>query len=333
MRYLALTVLAALSLSAPADGQDVSPMDVEAASFSAMSEADALRAELGAELAELRQRVDAMSARGGGGCGGSCCDPCCRGQGWYGSAQAVWLKPHHADGPGVAAQGLNLDTDFEVTPRLELGLARSDGLGFRVRYWEFEHDFNTTFPGPILFSTAWDTWVGDIEVTKSTKLGCNWDATVAVGLRHVDYAERVAFGDVVALEAAFVEETFDGTGLTVAVEVRRCVSCNWGLFGNARASAVYGDETLDFLQTEGGMITDVTFEQLNNVKYIWEAQAGVEWTRPIPCGGYWYARAFGEVQYWDAFGLTRVAEDPPVDLLHDTSLGFAGFGVSLGVVR
>ena len=319
MRQASITALAVAMISATALGQQPpAPATGRYAAHAATAELESVRAEFESEIAELRQLL--ADSEAGGGCGAGC-NPCCRSQGWFGSAQAVWLKPHHTDGTGFAQVGGNVETDAELSPRLELGYARCDGLGWRVRYWEYDHAFVGGHPMEP-FGIGWDTWVGDFEVVDSTALGCDCDATFSLGYRHVEYAETLDGGGPII-------KAFEGDGLTASVELRCPLTCGWGLFANTRGSALYGEEDLSFLEDD---VVSFAFHQEANVKYIWEAQAGIEWIRCHPCGGYWFARAFGEVQYWDAFGIGLVVNDSG-DFARDSSVGFAGFGFSLGVVR
>jgi hypothetical protein len=126
---------------------------------------------------------------------------------------------------------------------------------------------------------------------------------------------------------------FDGIGLTTGVEFRRTVLFNAGAFARLRGSVLVGDET-DTLETIGfaGLagIADGTIatEQINAIKFIYEAQAGVEYAVRGFFGGYLFARAGAEVQYWDNFGASTLTAGAT-----DQTTGFAGFFASAGVAR
>ena len=166
-------------------------------------------ASLRAEIDSLHQRMDAGLTAGyeNGGHGG--CDACCHGgcgceydrcyrsEGWIAGAELLWLKPHHGNGVGRSSEYVlddpplfgvgGIDADFEVSPRFWIGYVGCDGLGVRVRYWEFDHDSsqNVVTSGGEAEAVfhGWNTWVLDLEVTDSAKLGCYWDA--AFTLRRV----------------------------------------------------------------------------------------------------------------------------------------------------
>ena len=74
--------------------------------------------------------------------------------------------------------------------------------------------------------------------------------------------------------------------------------------------------------------------QLDDVKYIYEAQAGAEYVSPF-CGGWYYARGGFEVQYWDGFGVDNQPLTRGNVLLpsSNASVGFGGFFISAGVAR
>jgi hypothetical protein len=303
----------------------------------------------------------------GGCCCGCCCDPCCRSQGFYGGAELSYLKAHNSSGTGptgllAAAQAVTvggitvdssvaeIDPDFEPTPRLWVGYQRCDGLGVRLRYWEYDHsfdvatgrDFTLSFPPvtQVFFrgpdgSHGWDTWVADIEVTDSSLVGCYWDVTWSCGFRQVEFVENVGL-DLPDFPLLLMSKSFTGSGLTASVEVRRRVTCNIGLFGSARASAIYGDEVTQLMEfVAPGPLSARSETERNDVKYIWEAQLGVEYVMPLSSGASLFARAGAEVQYWGGFGVNQdifdLAGNP--NLPSDASVGFAGFFATVGLAR
>src|SRR5690606_37915676 len=85
-------------------------------------------------------------------------------------------------------------------------------------------------------------------------------------------------------------------GLTLGGELRRCIGNGLAGFLNTRASVLMGDEDENAILTGNWVRVD---EELDNIYYIWEAQAGVQWTRELQDNGYLFARAAVEVQVWD----------------------------------
>ena len=86
---------------------------------------------------------------------------------------------------------------------------------------------------------------------------------------------------------------------------------------------IMGDESE--VVAAGGAWT--TFDnELDNLYYIWEAQAGAQWTNELQAGGYLFARAAVEVQYWDNF-----SGEPFFD--GGEAWGLGGFAFSAGIIR
>jgi hypothetical protein len=108
------------------------------------------------------------------------------------------------------------------------------------------------------------------------------------------------------------------------------------LFGSARASAIYGDEVTQLMEfVAPGPLSARSETERNDVKYIWEAQLGVEYVMPLSSGASLFARAGAEVQYWGGFGVNQdifdLAGNP--NLPSDASVGFAGFFATVGLAR
>jgi hypothetical protein len=257
----------------------------------------------------------------GNGCG--CCDPCCRPAGFIGSAELLFLKPHHSMGTR-GALGTDLDPDYDIAYRLSAGYQGSDGLGWRIRYFEFDHQTDAVV-GANTDSVDYETYVIDLEFIDSMSLGCYWDASVFGGFRYVEFDELYE-ARVTATGVPVTGRQFDhaGYGLTLGGELRRCIGNGLAGFVNSRASVIMADEDETVLTPVAGWV--LVDEELNNIYYIYEAQAGAQWTRELQQGGYLFARAFAEVQFWD-----NVSGEPGFD--GGESWGLGGFGFSAGVIR
>jgi hypothetical protein len=109
------------------------------------------------------------------------------------------------------------------------------------------------------------------------------------------------------------------------------LTSNIGVFANARGSMLMGDETnlLNVSVVVGTATVAVAINEVqkNDVKFIFETQAGAEYILPICGGGYYFARAGVEMQYWDNFGVS------PTGLLFDESSGFGGLFAAVGIQR
>jgi hypothetical protein len=300
---------------------------------------------------------DGQTACCGQGCGGcgDCfgCDRCCRTQGIIAGVELGFLRPHHGNGTGVTglvAIGGNrqdlgqVNTDFDTAFRGWLGWQNSCGLGVRARYWDFDHTYQERFfNGPITLTGglagrqltdavhAWDTYVLDAEVFRSLYYDCGCDVTFSAGLRYVDYAELAGAFNGDQLQFARAKGT-TGLGLMTGLELRQRLICNIGAFSHVRGSVVMGDETNQTFDT--GLIIEE--RQVDDVKFIYEAQAGLEYVLPVCCGGYWYVRGGVEVQYWDGFGVDNNMFDNQLATIlphQNASVGFGGVFLSLGMQR
>jgi hypothetical protein len=256
-----------------------------------------------------------------------CCDPCCRPAGVIGGAEIAFLKPHHSMGiNGVGGDTVNdFAFSYEASPRIWAGFQGSDGLGARIRYWEFNHDEGIAV-GANTQNLSYDTYIFDIEVVDSMSLGCYWDASVFAGFRYLEFDEEYTTR-VTATGAAVTGVQFDNSsyGLTVGGELRRCIGNGLAAYINTRGSVLMGDEDETSLSPATGAWVLVD-EELDNIYYIWEAQAGAQATRELQMGGYAFARAGFEVQVWD-----NVSGEPGFD--GGEAWGLGGFAFSAGIIR
>jgi hypothetical protein len=302
-------------------------------------------------------------AQPSGGCGCNQCTPCStcgcepcgcherrRQHGPYIEGEFVYLKPHNSGGTGVSALALGvdplvslaIDPDFEPTARYAAGWQLADGFGVRGRFWEFDHDADeeatldagTEIGGEILAADTtvsifhdWDLYYIDLEVFDSTDFG-GWAITWSAGVRYISYQEERGLTPVEGTSVDFVQtKSIDDFGLTSSVEFRRKVLHCLGVFANARASFLMGDEenTLD-LVVGGVTVASIEEEQSNDIKYIYEAQFGAEYTTPLGGGSFIFARVGLEMQFWDNFGNAAL-------ITSDESTGFAGAFAAAGLMR
>lgn len=299
----------------------------------------ASHAEIMSVLEQQNQRIAELegSSHGGGSgctsCGSSCCDscdsccdgccdPCCRPGGIIGSVELTFLKPHNSMG-NRGVSGAPVEFGYEMAPRITAGYQGSDGLGWRVRYWEFNHTATVNIGGGVTDSQNYDTYVLDLEFVDSMSLGCYWDATFFAGFRYVEFDEERAARAANGVILGFNSFDTAGYGLTVGGELRRCIGNNLAGFVNVRSSVIMGDESEYSFPVGPGNVID---NELDNIYYMWEAQAGVQWTQELEMGGYLFARVAGEVQFWDNF-----VGEPGFD--GGESVGFGGLSIATGIIR
>jgi hypothetical protein len=257
-------------------------------------------------------------------CCDGCCDPCCRPGGIIGSVEVTFLKPHFSAGSGA---GDDFDWNYEVAPRVTVGYQGTDGLGYRLRWWEFDHTQRDP-GGAVNDEQSIDTYIIDLEFVDSMSLGCYWDASNFGGFRYLEFGhERVILN---AAGAPVLGQAFGNSsiGLTVGGELRRCIGNGLAGYVNTRASLLMGDEK-EFNNFGAGFV--LTDTELDNIYYMWEAQAGAQWTRELEMGGYLFARAGVEVQIWDnaagsgpGFGLNSAGTE---------DFGLGGATLSAGIIR
>jgi hypothetical protein len=298
----------------------------------------ASHSQLASIMEQQNRRINeleaALNSQGGGceqgccdtGCDSCCCDPCCRPAGVIAGAELTFLKPHHSRGIGGPLSAFDLEFDYETAPRFWVGWQGSDGLGFRVRYWEFDHstsDTDVTVQPPTNHFAHYEVYVLDAEVVDSMSLGCYWDASVFAGFRYVDFSEERFFTDVTGTLDTGNAFGNGSIGLTLGGELRRCIGNGLAAFVNTRASVMMGDEKEFAVDAGNWVLID---EEFDNIYYIWEGQAGGQWTRELQMGGYLFARAAAEVQIWDNF-----SGEPFFD--GGESWGLGGFAVSAGIIR
>jgi hypothetical protein len=228
--------------------------------------------------------------------------------GFFGSAELTLLAPQVGT---LAASGQILGTTLgttQITPkygsfaaaRLTGGYRNAQGLGMRLRYW----DYNARARGE-LFSANFDTTQQvlaiDGEVTQMLQVGM-YELDVSLGLRWGQIARKAIFPD------AFISQDFGGLGPTAALWARRPLgSSNFALVGGSRVSMLFGDN--DYTVGVDPSITDLRFTLTSQhaAVMVYELQGGVEWSRITANDSRLFVRVQGEAQVWQIppalFGL------------------------------
>ena len=201
-----------------------------------------------------------------------CC--CCDSGGWIFGAEATFFKFLDSNGVndfGGFALANRGRFDYEVNPRLTLGYAGCDGLGMRVRYWQY--DENTLSNNGNVISV--DTYTIDFEVFQCIDLGSCTSVEISGGIR---YNEFDMFREGVVLDG---NDSFQGFGGIVAIEANRQLNCNWSAYGRFR-QVILSD---DFFANQIG--NDSEFDGIRDVTEValginyhgcrWTLNAGYEW--------------------------------------------------------
>ena len=215
---------------------------------------------------------------------------------WYVGLEIPFLQPHIGSG---AIDGTPLAPTFGYEPsvRLLLGRVNENGLGVRLRYWDFDADAEGTIENIFsdedgLFNVRARTV--DLEVTMAGQIH-NWEMEVAGGIRYGKNGLQVLWdgGDVLT------DRMFEGFGPTVALEVRRPVGCSgWSLVGNGRFSLLFGDLGMALDPDDNFVLPDVYVSQEKTAAQVIEVAIGAEkeWDAR---NGTMVARLMLEGQHWD----------------------------------
>jgi hypothetical protein len=266
-----------------------------------------------------------------GGCGA--CDSCCSccddggllgGWGLFGEAELLFLRYHRADGVRIGAGAAEAgEFDFEPAYRLSAGIVAPSGLGFRTRYFEYDH-FEGLEDAAAGDGLGVDTYTIDFEVFEAFVLNQNWGMEISGGVRYCNFNEQMV--DVDALD--FREVGFNGAGLVTGLEARRALGGLGLLYARTRAAVVQDDKTV--LNQDGGVINQ-DLRLIDTTGGMLELAVGSELNYALDGGAVLFARSGLEWQNWWNFSNE-------FDLLNSegffdgaTDVGFGGFTFSLGM--
>lgn len=197
--------------------------DVRSASYSDLS-------NLEARLANLEARAATTNNNIGGGSGG-CCDGCCGNSGFITGGEIAWLKAYNSDGDFG-------DFNFRAGYRFWAGWQRDDGLGFRIRYFDYFQRTNAT-------NDVLDIYYVDFEVYDRVQLGCYWDLYIGGGFRVLGYQDTNS------------NNALDGVGPEVSAELYRHIGQSAALYAIGRQSLIVGSDRLQGNQDTTGSVTEL----------------------------------------------------------------------------
>jgi hypothetical protein len=235
--------------------------------------------------------------------------------------EVIWLRYHRADGVRVGTDGGDDEEfDFEITPRLTVGWVRSDGLGARIRYWEFDHNSNDD--GDVDRLDV-DTYTWDFETFDTFCLNRNWDLEIAAGARYNEFREAMIDpGDnQVRLNS------FSGYGGLVGAELRRLVGTSGAIFVRARGALLMSDK--DVFNNSGAQQERLVDVVVGMTEYAF----GYDYIMPMTAGAYAFARVQAEWQNWYNFSSGFEDTANTQDFAGPADVGFGGWGFAFGVAR
>lgn len=294
-------------------------------------------------------------------CSDECCNaasPCCPSCGPpFGLAagvEATYLAPFVEV---VFGLGDFAGNPFEAAPRLWLHWQDSSGWGLRGRYWDFDvtQQRSAAFDlGNALVSNTFDddldVYAVDVEATRTFSLG-QMDCWAGFGARQgrlhrhnvqnqTIYDLGGGFGDDVTSILSENDRDFEGTGITMSLDMRRPIAqSRLAAVCNLRGSVLWGDNSLDqtitlieVVPVAAGTLVLGDFEEKQGFStdhegmWIGELQAGGEWNTPLPNsvgGGNAFLRVLFEAQWWHMPEVTNGVADQVYSFLGVTAA--AGF--------
>jgi len=226
--------------------------------------------------------------------------------------ETVFLRPYASAGLTTAAVNVgDAQMNFNPSQRYWVGYQSADGLGGRIRYWEFDRGAS----GTGAFGLGVEYRNLDAEMTQAVDFK-RWNLLFSGGLRYQETG-----GNGAGAGGTSYIYGFDGVGLTFSGQASRDLnsSGSWRMTSGARWSAAYGNAKFAF---NGAAITNVR----DTMVQVLELNIGPQYRRPLGNGAYLTAGGGIEAQYYsNAFDL--------VGLGGTLDTGFVGFGSSIGITR
>jgi len=358
------------ALTADARAQNNTFIDPNVRQVSSFTDVNAQFATMQAELSALRKQVHGASFATVAGSEPGFCDSCISaddfggGGTWVGGSQIVIVQPHFEHGVDSAAINdfddsddsygmtqFNPDWGFDPAYRVWVGYQRCDGLGARVRYFDFDHSANSldimdpdNDPDEITRKSAeLSIRALDLEITQALSVRAV-NANLSAGVRWGEVNKSVLRTELDNFDTRFTNVRFEGFGPTLGAEFLRPLGCSpLTLVANTRGSLLYGESNFFFEQAEGdsGIETNGRLNEDLDLVYILELQTGVEYL--YHCGGYGTlsAQLLFEAQAWGSSvfegelisqGLPSAGGPPNNDPVATTDSTVGLVGVTLGMV-
>jgi len=208
-----------------------------------------------------------------------------------------FMRFNQTDGTGFL--GVPNRFNWEATPRFTLGFAGAEGLGLRLRYWEYSHS-----AGPPPTETVVDTYNIDLELFDYVQIGRATSLEWSAGLRYNDFS--------VIERAAGLNDEFGGLGALLGLKLTRATSC--GKFYGRASWAIMTDSDSNSLNVA----------TTNDIGMQTEIGLGYELSRVTLKGVQLTSRVGYEVQYWSGYGVNSAA-------LGNGNVGIGWDGVILGI--
>ena len=244
--------------------------------------------------------------------------------GWFVIAETTFFRYHRTDGVRIGTDSPDEDVefDFEASPRITLGYVNGDGLGARIRWWDYDHSAEAIEGDGSEMSV--DTHTIDLEIFQEYYLSPRTTLIVSGGIRVNEFDEVMV--DEVTDELRI--NSFDGYGGIMGLELWRQISCNGSLFAGVRG-AVLMDDKFVFNSEAGVAGTDVLLR--DSVQGMFELSLGYQYSVELSNDARFIARAAGEWQNWYNYSSSfNAADENEFDGASD--VGFGGVVLGAGFI-
>lgn len=243
--------------------------------------------------------------------------------GFQGGAEVIFFKPFAEAGstPNSILAGTGAD-EFLPAWRLWGGYANEDGLGSRIRWWQYDQTSTSAgddFRSRLIFQKL------DCEITQQVCFR-SWELLVSGGLTYVGN-EIDSLPEAGPFDQRF---RFDGVGLTAGLQaVRESVRFpSIKMVGTMQWSGAYGNSTATpFVPRPPGEVKSFA----STTASILELSIGPRWERKLDGGAVLFAGGSAEAQYWTT-GLGTLFSTLPIGA-GGGDVGLVGLSVSLGLRR
>lgn len=238
----------------------------------------------------------------------------------YGGAEVIFFKPFGEAGTtpqqAIETSGAN---SFLPAWRLWGGWSDDDGLGARVRWWQYDQfssatDTLGTTESRLIFQKL------DVEVTQQASFGA-WNMMLSCGVTWIGNELDLGTGTANGID----RWRMDAAGVTAGIQaVRRSRHFeHWRWLASAQGSGVFGNS---LSQT----VADPIGSQTSTVGGIFEFAVGPRWERHIGGGATAFAGGNAEAQYWMT-GLGAIEDGIVPDGMG--ALGLVGLSFNVGIRR
>ena len=196
-------------------------------------------------------------------CGADKCDGGCGGcSGWVAEFEAMFLRYNRGDGVrvgGTAGQDVNFDNEF--APRFSVGWMTASDMGFRARYFEFDH---AALAINAVDSISVDAMNLDLELFERIDISSCTSLEWSAGVRYNDFREELTVTNTTQIVS-----DFEGWGLILGLEVNRQIG--WGsVFARGHGALLVGDSAVTD-DADGLLVLNDATQGMLDIALGWEA--------------------------------------------------------------